>query len=119
MTTLSSLFLPAVLPTADIVEQSGDHLVTAASNGKTLLLVDTAAQDITLQPYATIAAPVGARIELLVADITNPKTVTAPSGVLLNDVDGATLTLNAAIAAGAVLVQIGVDNWYLSGGVQA
>lgn len=118
MTTLSSLFVPTVVPTADIESITGDATQGADANGKTYRFTGAVAQDYALQDQATTGLPVGARTEFLVGDITGAKTVTAPSGVSLNEVVGGSETLSAVIGAGAVLIQVAVDEWYLSGGLQ-
>jgi hypothetical protein len=120
MQYLSQLYLPRVLPTAELVfVASGDYTVPATANGTTVVLQDSAAQDVTLQANADADLDVGARIEVYVADDTAAKTDTAPAGVTINGVDGATITITQAVGAAVVLVQTATDTWLVAGGVSA
>ena len=117
MQFLTNISLPAVLPTADIIDvPSGNYTIPATANGKTLILSEDGAQTADLQLNAVAAIAVGARTEVYRTG-TGVKGVTSPAGVTINGVDNATVLFSEGSVYALVLMQSAVDTWLCVGGV--
>lgn len=103
------------VPTVVLSTQSGSYTLVLTDAGKTILMNSASAQTLTVPTNASVAFPVGTKIDVLQTGAG--ETTIAGAGVTINS-EGSKLKLNAQWAA-ATLIKRGTDTWVVIGSLKA